>query len=886
MRPMHGQRLLHYEVLETLGEGGMGVVYKAADAHLDRFVAIKVLRPHALAGADHRSRFIREARAVSALHHPNIITIHDITSVDDVDFIVMEYVDGRTLDALIQARGMRLDQLLKVAIQIADALAAAHAGGIVHRDLKPSNVMVTGNGMVKVLDFGLAKRTGAIVDQEGATRTAGDAGNTGEGAIVGTIAYMSPEQAEGLPVDSRSDIFSFGICLYEMTTGRHPFRAGSSVQTLSALMSTDPPLPSGAPQELARVISRCLRKDPQRRFQHLDDVAVALRELKEESDSSASGVRPAPAVVAHARKSSIAVGVTALAVVTASGVWWWLGWRAEPDLAPVTVAPLTTYPGYELTPAFSPDGKQVAFGWGGPKGDNIDIYVALIGTGTPHRLTTHAARDACPAWSPDGRSIAFVRGGPGPRKVILTPALGGPERVLSETIPNPPYVDCGLDWSRDGRYVAFPWSASTEAPAAIVMLSPDTGERRTITAPRGEAQGDMMPRFSPAGQLLAFLRRRSDVNYSLYVASIAAPTDGARRVTPESANVTSLAWTPDGRELVFTATYKGENRVWRMPADGSGSPTAVAAVGANPGNWVTVSLQGNYLAYSVGRLDTNIWRVELELGKPTGAPMMFIGSTMQDLGPHFSPDGSRVVFSSDRSGVYEVWTCAADGSNQAQLTRLRGYSGAPRWSPDGRTIAFDSSVEGQNEIFTIGADGGPAARITNHPGMDVVPTWSRDSRWIYFTSDRSGAQQIWKIPADGGTAVQMTRHGGVNAFESAEGRNLYYAKGIDAAGVWRVPIHGGDEQPLLKHPAARYWGYMDVTDAGIYYLERAGEPPSVRYSIRFHNLATGRDALIADYQRLPYSGPVGLAVSPDGRALLYSQIDRSGTDLMLVENFR
>ena len=279
------RKLGHYEVLEKLGEGGMGVVWKARDTRLDRFVALKVLPAEKMGEPERERRFVQEARAASALNHPNIITIYDIDRADDASFIAMEFVHGKALDQLIPRKGLRLNEALKYATQIADALSAAHAAGIVHRDLKPGNVMVNENGNVKVLDFGLAKLT-----EQGAggeftrTETIAQSAKTEEGKIVGTVSYMSPEQAEGKKVDARSDIFAFGALLYEMLTGRRAFQGDSKLSTLAAILNNEPEpveqVVSGIPREVTRIVQRCLRKDPQRRAQGMADVKLALEELR------------------------------------------------------------------------------------------------------------------------------------------------------------------------------------------------------------------------------------------------------------------------------------------------------------------------------------------------------------------------------------------------------------------------------------------------------------------------------------------------------------------------------------------------------------------------------------------------------------------------------
>ncbi|MGA2147990.1 MAG: serine/threonine-protein kinase [Bryobacteraceae bacterium] len=335
---MVGRIISHYEIIEKLGEGGMGVVYKAQDTHLDRSVAIKVLPPEMVADPERKRRFIQEARAASALRHPNIVTIYDIDQHDGADYIAMEYIPGRTLDQLIGRKGLRLGEALKYGVQIADALSRAHAAGIVHRDLKPGNIMVDEHGLVKVLDFGLAKLTEPTPGLDESTRTIKP--TTEEGTIVGTVAYMSPEQAEGKPLDARSDIFSFGAMLYEMLSGRRAFQKDSKISTLAAVLTQEPgPLPDEIPRDLEQVVIRCLRKDPARRYQHMDDVKVALQELKEDSESgklSAPSQRAAPAPRTH-HWLWPAIGAAALVLLAAAGFFLWQRARAAPLTAQDTI---------------------------------------------------------------------------------------------------------------------------------------------------------------------------------------------------------------------------------------------------------------------------------------------------------------------------------------------------------------------------------------------------------------------------------------------------------------------------------------------------------------------------------------------------------------------
>ena len=339
---MRGRTLLHYEILDKLGEGGMGAVWQARDTRLNRIVAIKTLPADKVADAQRKRRFMQEAQSASALNHPNIVTIHDIASDNGVDFIVMELVRGKTIDQLISRRGLRLNELLSYAIQIADALSKAHAAGIVHRDLKPGNIMVTDEGRVKVLDFGLAKLTEpALPAEDEETRTIKP--ETEDGAIVGTIAYMSPEQAEGKPVDARSDIFSLGAVLYEMATGVRAFQGSSKLSTLSAILRTNPKPPSevaaSVPRDLDKIVARCLRKDPARRFQNMMDLKLALEDLKEDSES---GTTEQPAVAARPKSSLPLVAAAVAAVIAASAAWYFLRFRFE------TTAPAEIHSAHRL----------------------------------------------------------------------------------------------------------------------------------------------------------------------------------------------------------------------------------------------------------------------------------------------------------------------------------------------------------------------------------------------------------------------------------------------------------------------------------------------------------------------------------------------------------
>jgi Tol biopolymer transport system component len=891
---MVGRIVSHYELVERIGEGGMGVVYKARDNRLGRFVALKVLPPDRVADPERRKRFVQEARAASALNHPHIVTIHDIDEADGVHFITMEHVEGCTLAERIGRRGLPLRETLQLGIQIADALAQAHARGIVHRDLKPGNVMVTPAGEAKVLDFGLLKLVETDVSEEAATDVKPA---TAEGTVVGTAAYMSPEQAQGLRVDARSDIFSFGSMLYEMVTARRAFPGETKVSTLAAILREEPrPLSEvspGVPKELESVIQHCMRKDPARRFQHMEDVRTFLEQLCEDSDSGRLAAAPTPRRSVLSRPALAAIVVAALATTAAVGLW--LARRESPRAdAPLVASPLTTYPGFEVEPSFSPDGTEVAFAWNGEKQDNFDIYRKLVGVGEPLRLTHDPGDDLCPAWSPDGRFIAFLREPPhGPPGVYLIPALGGAERRLADVgldaVPWFWHSAASLAWTPDGKRLIVA-DAPKDQPAGLFLLSPQTGEKRRLTSVPGTAAQDWSPALSADGRMLAFAREvdlgKSDV-YVLRLTPDGTAEGEPRRLTFHDRDAGSPVWTADGQEILFSlGSWLSERQIVRISAAaraGARLPERQVSAGEDA-TTLALSAKPSRLVFSRRALDANIYRIELRgPGRTAGEPQLLVGSTRLDHIADYSPRGDALAFDSTRSGSEEIWVADADGRNPRQLTSMAGpLTANPRWSPDGRRIVFDSRREGSTDVYLIGPDGAGLRRLTDHPGSEDEPTWSRDGQWIYFASDRTARTEVWKMPAGGGETVQVTRNGGRDALESQDGRWLYYAKGGTGAELWRRPLAGGEETRLLEGLSYAY-NYVP-TNEGVYFI-RGSKSNFLKdeLSLEFLDLSTMKVRPVLHTRR---PAGLGLAISPDGHWLTYSQWEASGADLVAVENVR
>jgi len=541
------------------------------------------------------------------------------------------------------------------------------------------------------------------------------------------------------------------------------------------------------------------------------------------------------------------------------------------------IVPVTSFPGSETQPAFSPDGNQVAFVWDRAQEDNPDIYVKLIDAGEPLRLTTNPAPDLNPVWSPDGRYIAFTREGAG-SGVYLVPALGGAERKLAEIFPKRPIHLLSLSYSPDGKCLAVADKTSAAEPYSIFLFSVESGEKQRLTFPPAGSVGDESPAFSPDGRSLAFARMISVGQKDIYIMPVVGGEP--RRLTFDNEATGGLTWTTDGREIVFSSRRGGGVRLWRVPITG-GAFTSLDVYAQDL--WrPAVSRQGNRLAWTQQSGDSKIWRIEItgQTGQ-NAAPVKLVASTMHDVNPQYSPDGRQIVFTSTRSGSSEIWVCDREGRNPIQLTKTGvPTTGSPRWSPDGRQIAFDCMLEGNRDIYVISANGGKPRRLTTETSEDLCPSWSRDGQWVYFGSSRSGSLQIWKLPAEGGQPALVTRQGGFEGIESPDGKFFYYAKGRRLPGVWRIPVEGGAETPVLDDHQAGFWRAWTVTEQGIYFA--TAENPS-RPLIELFSFATGKVTQIAALEK-PFV--LCLSVSPDGRWLIYTQLDQSGGDIMLMENFR
>jgi Tol biopolymer transport system component/tRNA A-37 threonylcarbamoyl transferase component Bud32 len=683
-----GKQVAHYLVVERLGQGGMGVVYKARDTHLDRFVALKVLPPDRVADPERKRRFVLEAKAASALNHPNIVHIYDIANADGIDYIAMELVEGKTLGDAIGRLGLRTDQVLKYGLQIADALAKSHAAGIIHRDLKPTNIMVTDAGLVKVLDFGLAKLTEASADEFAETRStaAMDAHHTDEGMIVGTVAYMSPEQAQGKAVDARSDVFSLGAVLYEMVTGKPAFSRDSRLATLTAILRDQPaPMPATVPAGLRSVIHRCLVKEAAQRYQQATEVRATLEVIQDTSSdqmsAQASGLQPAVS-----KKSRQRWALTGAAAVVMIAAFLWLRAPARPPQLTAQRL-ISTFSGFHRSPSFSPDGSMIAFV--NTVNGVPQVWIKNLAQGEPVQITSGGAPAARPRWSPKNDQIVFGRG----QEIWSVAPLGGPARRIIDSGRNPSF-------SADGERLVF------ERGLEIWVARADGSDAHRVQgAPDTYFTMDSLPSFSPDGKWIVSFRSEIGPHGDVWV--IPAEGGKARRLTFDTRTGSGPIWTPDGRWIIYSSSRAGSTTLWRVAVAG-GTPEPLTT-GAGEDTEPALSADGKRLIYTNAR---NSWALVL-LDPATGQSKELLERRTEVLFPVFSPAGDRIAFF--HMSTPQVFTIAVDGTDLRQITQGKGEMNImPSWSSDGSSLYF-YRVWPTKSFLKISLAGGSSTEVATWP---------------------------------------------------------------------------------------------------------------------------------------------------------------------------
>lgn len=727
--------LSHYRILAQLGRGGMGIVYKAHDERLDRPVALKILKPELLGDAESRRRFLGEALAAAAVTHPYIAAVYEAGEADGVHFIAMEFVEGRTLRELLQRGRLRSADVQRYALEIAEGLAYAHRAGLVHRDLKPENVMVRLDGHVKILDFGLAKLMEGMEQTttlalSGAT--AALANETEEGKILGTLAYMSPEQARGAPVDRRSDVFSFGSTLYEMATGEALFRRATPQDTLAAILheAEHPDLDLGTkiPSGLEIIIDRCLQRDPAERFNDTRDLVHALQDLGHavaRDEEASRGARFPNRGVPRVHVALVAVALAAIGVSV-----WLLARRPETPIPPAAaLVRLTDDRGQELFPSLSPDGRLLVYA-AAPAGQ-WDIFLKRAAGQRAIDLTEDSvADDTQPAFSPDGAQIAFrsERDGGG---IFVMGATGESVRRLTDFGFNPTWSPDGTELivAREGVGGAF--DRLSRSWLWIVKVA--TGEHRQVYA--GDA---VQPQWSPDAGRIAFWTQKTGGQRDIF--TIPAHGGEPRPVTEDAATDWSPAWSPDGSHLYFCSDRGGNMNIWRIPVDEKtgaprGDPRPVVSGTFSRCGPLAISADGSRLAFVSTVSLSNIHRVAFDpqTGQVDGTPIPTTSGSRQFWDPSPSPDGEWVAFRSMQEQE-DLFVSRWDGSGLRQLTHDTFKDRGPAWSPDGERIAFYSDRSGNYEIWTIRPDGSDLRQVTRIGGSTAdTPVWSPDASRIAFT---------------------------------------------------------------------------------------------------------------------------------------------------------
>jgi len=789
-----GDHISHYRVVGPLGAGGMGEVYLAQDRSLDRSVALKVLPPDLVRSEERVRRFVLEAKSASSLNHPNIVTIYEIgqervgsgdgspsADAPPVHFISMELVTGKTLSSLIHDEKTDLRTLLGYMAQVAEGLAKAHAAGIVHRDLKPGNIMVTPDGFAKVLDFGLAKLTERPESEPDST-TAGTiaADATGEGMLIGTAGYMSPEQVRGKPADHRSDVFSFGCVLFEAATGRRPFAAESSVETMHRILNDKPApieeLNPRVPAEVRRLVRRCLAKNAEQRYQSMKDLAIELRDIVDEYDtlsSSGSSVHSGSVVTAQAppaRRTSLiaaivgalAIGVTGIAI----GILGILRGSQHPGAAMRTTA--VTSRGDVNAVVISPDGRYIAH-VSGPAGRQ-GIWVRQVATGSDVLVVPpRADLSFGPAFSPDGNYLYYLQldpEHPGYRALFQIPALGGsPVKKVYD-------IDSPISFAPDGKHACFRRGVPTRHEEHLVALDLEDGTERVVATIPAPVAIRSAPVWSPRGDRIAIAevdpRRTNRSEIALYRVSDGRRETLARATWPA---IGSLAWTPSGRELIVCATdlaaTTGNQIFLASVPDGH-----VRKITNDVNNYfaAAVSADGKTMvALRTGRI-SNLWVAPVaDAGE--ARPITTASNSETSVQFYTVTESGTIVFTTVRDGSLRFSAIAPDGSGEHPLDSGRGSVFAFRETKDGFVVQ-QLGEDMVSHIVHMDVDGGGLRPLTSSSNEVLLAT-NRDHTLIAY-SPREQPHELWVMSHDGSDPRRVASDFDNGAVFSPDGSRLLY----------------------------------------------------------------------------------------------------------------
>ncbi len=889
-----GARIGPYEVISPLGAGGMGEVWRARDTKLQRDVAVKVLPASVARDPDALSRFEREARAVAALSHPNILAIHDFGSEEGVSYAVMELLEGETLRAKLEGGAISQRKAVEYALQVAQGLAAAHDKGIVHRDLKPENLFVCRDGRVKILDFGLARRTGrGQAEEETSAPTA--AKGTDPGTVMGTVGYMSPEQVKGLPVDPRSDLFAFGTILYEMLSGERAFKRGTAPETLTAILREEPrdlaSLGRAVDPALERLVRHCLEKAPEERFQSARDLAYALTSLSPASSPSgavtgASGraVGAVGAVGAGGERRRFRIALSAgLAAGLVAGS---LGTRLV--LAPKAARPpefqVLTYSGYDSDPSASPDGKTIAFL--SNRDGTSRIWIKQRAGGAEAVLTT--GPDFAPRFSPDGSTLLFSRGTRTEPAIYRVPAVGGEPRKIAS-----PAFDA--DWSPDGREVVFARTEirGTKVASALYRVAADGTNERLVAKIEGRIFA--RPLWSPDGTLIAAGEGPGTGSGRFRLALV--PLDGKPLThidAPEDGILYSCAWNGDSLSLVLVGggpvgsgrgdSALGSRATRVLLKDVRTGRSRVLLSGIDFRGGVDV-LGTGALVLTTGGPRSNLR--EMAIGRPGEEARWLTHGSSVDRQPVYAPDGEWVAFSSNRSGNTDIWEVSTKTAAVRRLTDDPAEDFDPAFTRDGSHILFSSNRSGHFEIWMAERDGS-GARVVSSDGVDAEnPTATPDGKWIVYASAHPEKRGVWKVRSDGSSATLLAAGAVFLPELSPDGRVVSYLEAGNPRGVLHVVrLEDGGPVPFKvaipgARPNAGRHRWLPGGDAFVF----QGENAAGDLGLFLQEFVPGTDT---SARRRPVAGftpdswTESLGIAPDGSRMTVSVLQETAS-LLLAE---
>jgi Tol biopolymer transport system component len=889
IQSLEGKQIGHYHVLSMLGRGGMGEVYLAEDNVLGRKVAIKALPPNPGASVARLERFVREARAASALNHPNIITIHEIGRFEDSHYIAEEFVEGQTLRERITGPLIDIAVAIDVAIQVSQALSASHDAGIVHRDIKPENIMLRPDGVVKVLDFGLAKFTetaAAKMTNSSGAFGANSADETLPGTVMGTVTYMSPEQARGTAIDGRTDIFSLGVVLYEMLCGRPPFKGETPSDTIAEILKSEPkPLAEvtgNLPAGLESIVDKALCKDVSARYQSAREMLSELRTVDpkkiDHKTPPGKGRRliEAAASVLHGGRL-----LTVVIVILAAALIWALKRSGGEG---VIKAPSATHRipifGWKMDPGgqphtgrFSPDGKAIAMSL--TKNGNGFISIKQVAGGDPVQLTDGQSNETSPVWSPDGQEIAYVSRGTRSSGVWSIPASGGSPLLLEQLAPGAPTPRL-IRWSGRSHRIYYEYSRN--------LFAFDLDSKKSTQLTKFDASKFSPPEFSLSpDESWTSYTDNSAGHFDVWV----QPLQGgaSRKLTDDPDEARFPEWLPDNNRLVYSSKRDGVFQVYLAFLDGR-NPVQLT-FGDTAHEVCDVSQEGSKILCASANEECDIWGVSTDEDKEFDVT----SDAGVEIWPAVSPDGRTLVFQSTRSEEEGKDYVHSSISNmplgeQGRTLRIARDGFDPCWLPDGKTEAFLRTSGGMTNIWTVDAGGGGERQITTlgalPSSLNVLPynrtksyNWSPDGNTVAYSSLRSGASNLYVASRDGTAERNLTNNSDPlvrpgNPLWSSDGARLSYVSYLDTyvAGqsrMWSVSVESAEVTDVVfKSETEVVTLGWSAKDGGLILAQAADSPQHTGpvIDVRLVEIRPNGEAKLLRIISSAYL--INIALSPDG----------------------